>query len=106
MVVETEHQVVAVEVKSPVLVATVLLGGVVSALISEESDMGHKAETIREVERYTRAKSDTIFNSSVSMGTSDAEVDTSVDEEVQLTGAEICITGIRSDFKYGLFFIA
>ena len=70
MIVETEHQVVAVQVKTPVFGSTVTLGRTVAALVSEESHVGHKAETIAHIERNTRTETDTILHSACLLYTS------------------------------------
>mgnify|MGYP000770130237 CR=1 FL=1 len=82
MDVETKHQIVGVEVKTPVFGSAVSLGRSVAALIAEESHMGHEAEFVTEVKRYAGTESDTVFYSSAAVGTADAEVDTTVDKEV------------------------
>ena len=82
MDVETKHQIVSVEVKTPVLGRTVVFCSMVATLIPEESDMGHEAEFVIEVKRYAGTESDAVFHSRAVVGTADAEVNTAVDKEV------------------------
>ncbi len=82
MIVETKHQVVAVEVKTPVFRRAIVLGRTVATLISEETDMGYKTEFLAEIESDTGTESDSIFNSCVSVGTADAEINATVDKQI------------------------
>lgn len=105
-VIETKHQVVAVEVEAPVLGATVALGRVVAALVAEKTDVGHEAEMIGQVERDARAEADTIFNGCVAMGAPYAEVDAAIHKQVDLTGLEVGVAGIGIDLEHGLLLSA
>ena len=49
VIIETEHQVVAVEVETPVFSCTVVLGGTVAALISEKSYVCDQAEFLADI---------------------------------------------------------
>ena len=80
--IETKHQIVGVEVKTPVLGRAVVFCRMVATLIAEESDMGHEAEFVTEVKRYAGTESDAVFHSRAAVGAAYAEVDTAVDKEV------------------------
>ena len=101
MIVEAEHEVVGVEVEAPVFGSTVALGGTVAALIAKESDVGHKTETVRDIEGYAWTEADAILYGTVSVGASDAEVYATVDEEVDTVRAEIGVTRKGIDLEYG-----
>lgn len=105
-VIETKHQVVAVEVEAPVLGATVALGRVVAALVAEETDVGHEAEMLGQVERDARTESDAIFNGRVAVGAPNAEVYAAIHKKVDLACLEIGVSGIGIDLEHGLLLAA
>lgn len=105
-VIETKHQVVAVEVEAPVLGATVALGRVVAALVAEETDVGHEAEMLGQVERDARTEADAIFNGCVAVGASNAEVYAAIHKKVDLACLEIGVSGIGIDLEHGLLLAA
>lgn len=68
MIVETKHEVSAVEVETPVFRSTVALGGTVGTFIAEEADMGNKAELLTEVECNTGTETDLVGHGCVAVG--------------------------------------
>ena len=103
--VETEHEVVAVEVKTPVLGSAVMLCGAVATLIAEEADMCHKTEFFVEVQSHAGTQTDAIFHSCVTVSATDAEINTAVYEKVNTLSLEICVTCVRINLEHCLLFV-